>query len=345
MSTDLQNVPTKAPDKPLVVSQYNSNPVAFLTDTAAYNHLWRIAMGYSRSQLIPMTFRGKPDDCFIICQLAIRLGVDPFTLMQATYVVHGRPAFEAKLAIAMLNSSGKIKGTVKTTFSGTGDDYGCRASCVDRTSGEKVEGPKVDWKMVKGEGWNKDKPLRDGQGVQKSKWNTMPDLMFVYRAAAFLIRTNYPEVLMGMPTVDEAEDIDTNQQPMQLSNQERLETLLAGAPEPGEEKKAEAAPEPDGTHEAAIDVASEPATPEPVEQEAAAMAESSEPGAEADLLDEFLDQVTQAKNIESVNALQKQYLAAVTSDAGRQKVYERAEKRRTEIRGTRGPRTNQREIA
>ena len=89
---------------------------------------------------------------------------------------------------------------------GEGSNYGYLAWAVDADTGERVEGPKVDWAMVKAEGWDKDKRLRDGSGVQKSKWNTMSELMFRYRAAAFFVRTCYPDVLMGMHTVEEIED-------------------------------------------------------------------------------------------------------------------------------------------
>lgn len=200
------SVPSQTPASPPLPVHY-SGPLAFLVDTNAFNHLWRVAKSYAAAgTMVPKNFQGKPEDCFVACQLALRLGCDPYMLMQNTYIVHGRPGFEAKLATALLNSSGKLKGTLKYSFDGSGDAYGCRAWGIDAETGEKVVGPKVDWSMVKAEGWNKDKQIRDGGGVQKSKWNTMPDLMFTYRAATFFIRTNYPEVLMGMQTRDELED-------------------------------------------------------------------------------------------------------------------------------------------
>ena len=52
--------------------------------------------------------------------------------------------------------------------------------------------------MAKKEGW---------YGKSGSKWQTMPQLMLQYRAAAFLIRTTAPEIMMGMEAADELEDI------------------------------------------------------------------------------------------------------------------------------------------
>lgn len=161
--------------------------------------LYRLAQAYARSQIVPEQYRGKPDDCFIACQMACRLKVDPMAYMQASYVVHGRPGLEAKLAIGLLNTSGLIRGRIQYKNSGSIEkgDRQCTAYATDAATGEIVSAT-VTWKMVVGEGW-----------ISKSgsKWKTMPDVMFVYRSAAFLIRQYYPEVLSGMPFADELEDI------------------------------------------------------------------------------------------------------------------------------------------
>ena len=52
--------------------------------------------------------------------------------------------------------------------------------------------------MVKGEGW------LDKSG---SKWKTMPEQMFTYRAASFFARKYCPDVLMGLQTVEEVRDV------------------------------------------------------------------------------------------------------------------------------------------
>lgn len=168
--------------------------------------LWRLGQMYARSNLVPEQYRGKPDDCAIACQLAFRWRADPMMVMQSSYIVHGRPGIEGKLLIALLNSSGKIKGRLRFKLEGEGPNRKCTATAVDAESGDEVEAV-VTWAMAEAEGWTKDKTSKSGY-TQKSKWNTMPDLMFQYRAAAFLVRVHYPEVLMGMRTVDELEDID-----------------------------------------------------------------------------------------------------------------------------------------
>ncbi len=159
--------------------------------------LYRLAAGYARSAIVPEHYRGKPDDCFIACQMSMRLGVDPLAYMQNSYVVNGKPGIEAKLSIALLNQSGKIKGRITYTDEGDGDARKCTASAVDADTGEVVSAT-VTMKMVKAEGW---------YAKKGSKWQTMPDIMFHYRSATFLVRQFFPEVTMGMPTVQELHDV------------------------------------------------------------------------------------------------------------------------------------------
>jgi hypothetical protein len=158
--------------------------------------LYRLAQMYSRTGMIPAQYQQRPDDCFIAIEMAFRLGIAPLAYMQASYVVHGKPGIEAKLAIALLNKSGRIKGSIRWRFAGENQTRECTAYATDAATGEEISMP-VNWAMVRAEGWDK----KSG-----SKWVTMPDTMFRYRSAAFLIRAYYPEVLMGIEFADELQD-------------------------------------------------------------------------------------------------------------------------------------------
>ena len=190
--------------KPLPTAVQDESQFANLLDTAKFEHLWRVASLFAKSNLVPETFRGKPEDCFIAIQMAIRLGVEPFMFLQKTYVVHGRPGMEAQLAIALINARGPFTGPIQWRFEGDGENRTCIAYATHRITGEICEAP-VSWKMVVGERWN-DKRDRDGKSIP-SKWNTMPEIMFRYRSATFLGRLYAPECLMGLLTQDELEDI------------------------------------------------------------------------------------------------------------------------------------------
>ncbi len=162
--------------------------------------LFKLAGAYATAgEITPVAYRGNQSACFVACQMAFRLKVDAMAYMQNSYIVHGKPGMEAKFQIAMLNTSGKIKGRVRYRDERdpkTGKIIASTAYCFDAETGEEVCA-RVDSEMVKAEGWSKN-----------TKWNTLPDLMFHYRAGSFLIRQYYPEVTLGMPTVEELRDLD-----------------------------------------------------------------------------------------------------------------------------------------
>lgn len=151
------------------------------------------------STLVPKEFQGNLPNCTIALNMANRLGADPLLVMQNLYVVHGRPGWSAKFLIATFNQCGRF---TSVRYEWKGDegtkDWGCRAWATEKLTGERIEGAWITWKMVDAEGWNK----RSG-----SKWNTIPDQMFMYRAAAWMINTHAPELSMGLSTAEELGDI------------------------------------------------------------------------------------------------------------------------------------------
>lgn len=164
----------------------------------------QVSKRFAASTLVPEHFRGKPADIFVVAQLALRVGFDLFSFLQHCYVVHGRPGIESKLAIAILQESGRIIGPPRYESGGKLSDKSRWWRCwvTDRETGERIDGPVVDWGLVERERWH----LPKGKDKMPSKWTTMPEIMGPYRAAITLIRHTYPGVLMGVSTVEELHD-------------------------------------------------------------------------------------------------------------------------------------------
>lgn len=151
------------------------------------------------SDLVPQQFRGNLANCVIALNMANRIGADPLMVMQNLYVVHGNPSWSSKFLIATINTCGRFSSLRYEWRGKPGTpEYGCRAWAIEKATGERLDGIWVDWKMVKAEGWSEKKG---------SKWNTMADQMFVYRAAAFWQRAYAPELGMGLQTREEVEDV------------------------------------------------------------------------------------------------------------------------------------------
>ena len=76
----------------------------------------------------------------------------------------------------------------------------------------------VDWRMVKAEGWDS----KNG-----SKWKTMPEVMFHYRAAAFWVRIFAPDCALGMQTAEEIIDVGKAQVVTRVDSLDDLADVIA----------------------------------------------------------------------------------------------------------------------
>lgn len=169
----------------------------------SFENAQRMAKALCQSSLVPKAYQNNVPNTIVALEMASRIGISPFMVMQNLDIIQGKPSWRSSFIISALNSCGRFK-PLRFQFEGddpTADDYGCRAYTYDLESNEKVVGTKVDWKMVKAEGWlNK----------SGSKWKTMPELMFQYRSAAFFGRVHAPDILTGMHSVEEMIDVNSS---------------------------------------------------------------------------------------------------------------------------------------
>lgn len=159
----------------------------------------RVAKGFANSDLVPEAYRGNISNCLIALDMADRIGAAPLSVMQSMYIVHGNPAWSSKFLIATVNACGRYS-SLRYEWKGKSgaNDYGCRAWAIERETGQRLDGIWVTWELVKEEGWDSKKG---------SKWRTMPDQMFIYRAATFWQRAYAPELAMGLSTAEEVIDV------------------------------------------------------------------------------------------------------------------------------------------
>jgi len=168
---------------------------------SAFELIQRKAMAYSKSDLLPKEYKNNVPNIIIAMGIAERMKLDIMTVTQSVYIVHGKPAWSSKFLIAGINSSKCFKSKVRYELNK--DRTACRAYAIDH-DGEVVYGPSVTMEMAKQEGW---------LGKNGSKWQTMPELMLMYRSAAFFSRVHAPEISLGLNTLDEIEDIEFSEVP------------------------------------------------------------------------------------------------------------------------------------
>lgn len=183
-------------------------PANVWSDKDQFNQLLRAADMLSKTSIIPQTYQGKPQDCFIAIEMATRMGVSPMVVMQNMYVVKGKPSWAGQACTMLINSCGKFR-EVKHVYTGEKgtDNRGCYVTATRISDGEQVNGVEVTIQMAKAESWYSKK---DSYGREISKWQTMPELMLAYRASAFFARVYCPEALMGVQTYEEVEDVTSD---------------------------------------------------------------------------------------------------------------------------------------
>ena len=161
---------------------------------------FKIAQMLAGSNLIPQSYQGSPANCLIAIDIANRMNMPPMLVLQNLFIVQGRPAWSGQFSIAAINGCGKFE-PLEFVFSGEPGTmtFGCQAQAERRATKKLCVSDTITLQMAKDEGW------LDKKG---SKWQTMPRQMSMYRAASFFARVHCPEVLIGLQTIDEVQDVN-----------------------------------------------------------------------------------------------------------------------------------------
>lgn len=176
-------------------------------DDAMLKKAYRAAGYLASTDLVPDTYRNKPANCLIALDAANRTGMSPLTVMQSLYIVKGRPVWSGQFCAAAINGCGKF---TPLEYVWTGEpgslSWGCMAQAVRKSNGSMCQSEAITMQMAQDEGW-----------IQKSgsKWKTMPRQMMMYRTAAFFARAHCPEVLLGIQTAEEVQDVRGYDEPEQ----------------------------------------------------------------------------------------------------------------------------------
>lgn len=214
MSATAEAIPAAqsiAPSAPMPAA----NPIAVFESIDGFEAAKKMASTLSGSSLVPEMYRRAvakerngnvewienpegPANCLIALELAHRLRVSVLVVMQQVDMIHGRPSLRGTFLIALINASGEFTPVAFECNGLQGDAYGYRMRVRRLSDGFDCAGPWITWAMVNGEGW---------KGKKGSKWITMPELMFRYRAAAFWSRLYASHITLGLSESNEAEEI------------------------------------------------------------------------------------------------------------------------------------------
>lgn len=185
--------------QPAITEPKSAALVSPFSNSSAFESAQRMAKALASSSLVPKEYRGDVANCLIAMEVASRIGVSVLPAMQNLYIIQGKPSWSSSFLIASVNASGRFT-PLRYEWAGEPGQpsWACRAKARSKEDGEMCVGAWITWEMANKEGWTK----KSG-----SKWLTMPEQMFQYRAAAFWQRAFCPEISIGFHTTEEVQDV------------------------------------------------------------------------------------------------------------------------------------------
>ncbi len=162
----------------------------------------------------------KPESILIALQHAAELGLPPLAGLQNIAVINGKPGIYGDAALALVRKSGLLESYKEEEVGTRGkDDWGIRVT-VKRV-GNDLHSDSFTVADAKAAGlWGKAGP-----------WTQYPKRMLKFRARGFVLRDIFGDVLKGLHTVEELQDLPEKN----VTPARSLSSVIAGDPEPADE--------------------------------------------------------------------------------------------------------------
>lgn len=185
-----------------LTTQVKEEPKQISASMREFGDMWKIATQYSKSDLVPENYKGKPQNVIIALGMAQKTGFDVYTIMNNLNIVKGKASWSGSFCRTLIEATGLYKDLDLIEVGEKGkDDWGYYAQAVRKTDGKIVKGATVTIGMANAEGW-----------LKNPKWKSMPELMLQYRCMAFFARVYASSAINGIQTSEEVEDIAVSQE-------------------------------------------------------------------------------------------------------------------------------------
>jgi hypothetical protein len=175
---------------------------------------------------IPKHLQGNVGDCFAITMQAFRWGIDPYAAAQKTHLINGVIGYEAQLVNAVIIKNAPITGRPNFEWFGPWEKIIGKFKQVESSKKDEQGKPKTyivpDWNTndekglgvrvsatIKGE----DQPrvlellLTQVRTRNSTLWTEDPKQQIAYLAIKRWSRLHTPDVIMGVYTPDELDDV------------------------------------------------------------------------------------------------------------------------------------------
>lgn len=155
--------------------------------------------------------KGKPEAVVIVLQYGSEIGMSPMQALQQIVPVNNLVSVKGDGAKALIQRSGKLASWQETEVGTVGkDDWGFKIEATRKDTGEKGSSTFTVADAKRAGLWVDDAAVSRSAGLKYSPWYRHPKRMLKYRALGFLARDLFPDVLSGIYTEEEANDMNTD---------------------------------------------------------------------------------------------------------------------------------------
>lgn len=159
-----------------------------------FSELVEFARWASRSTMLPRDYIGKPENIMIAVQMGSELGLAPMQALQNISVINGRPAVWGDAMLGLCKAS-PVCEDIEERFEGDGDKL--VSVCIAKRAGKKPVTQMFSVEDAK----------KANLWTKAGSWKEYPRRMLQMRARGFALRDAFPDVLRGLISVEEAQDI------------------------------------------------------------------------------------------------------------------------------------------
>lgn len=185
---------------------HDDGPNANLFDTRKFDQCYRVARAMAEMSILPdhlktagsgnnRTFLPKSQvvaNCFRIVNQAVRWEMDPYAIVDETYVVGGKLGYSGKLVAGVVNSRARLLGRLHYSHDGTGD------AMTVTVTGRFKDDPEQVCKVTLS--------VKDAK-TDNQMWKKDPEQKLCYSGAIKWARRYCPEVVLGVLTDDDVDKI------------------------------------------------------------------------------------------------------------------------------------------
>lgn len=157
-------------------------------------HYMQLATKLASSDLIPKSFRGKPQDLFICWAMGYQVGLTPEQSQQCIAVINGKPAMWGDDMLALCMAHPAFDDIIETPI--VKNDSVIGYTCIVKRKG------KADKESV----FTLDMAKKAGLLAKGGVWSQYPERMLKLRARGFCLRDAFPDALKGIKPREEVED-------------------------------------------------------------------------------------------------------------------------------------------